>query len=99
MSDGDELLSIKQAAELLGVSVDTVRRRIKNGSLKAELMDGPHGKYYGIRASEINVAKEIKDVITVNRSVTLQEPINDRNETLEVRLSERDAAIDEKIGL
>jgi DNA-binding transcriptional MerR regulator len=97
MSDGDELLSIKQVTELLGVSIDTVRRRIKNGLLKAELIDGPHGKYYGIRASEIKVAKEVKDVVIVNRNITPEELINRINKEVEIRLAEREFVMMERI--
>ncbi|MGB8218497.1 MAG: hypothetical protein WCE94_14465 [Candidatus Methanoperedens sp.] len=91
--DTDEVLSIKQAAEALNVSVDTVRRRIKNNSLKAELLKGPRGNYYGIRASEIKVAKEVKDVVTLHHNYTPKELMNIFNEVL----SERDAVMMQKI--
>ena len=41
-------LSIAQAAKALGVSTRTVRRFIKAGKLKAELVAGPFGEEYRI---------------------------------------------------
>jgi excisionase family DNA binding protein len=43
-----EGLTIAQAAEVLGVSTRTVRRFIKAGKLKAELVAGPFGEEYRI---------------------------------------------------
>ncbi len=41
-------LSIAEAAESLGVSTRTVRRFIKAGKIKADLVDGPFGQEYRI---------------------------------------------------
>ncbi len=38
-----EYLTIKEAAEALGVSKDTIRRRVKAGKIPAEKRKGPHG--------------------------------------------------------
>lgn len=45
--------SIAEAAALLGVSPQTVRRRIKRGDLRALLVDGPNGAEYRISADEL----------------------------------------------
>jgi excisionase family DNA binding protein len=39
-------ISITDAATILKVSVDTVRRRIKQGELKAHKVASPHGETY-----------------------------------------------------
>jgi excisionase family DNA binding protein len=49
MSDQPETyqrISVPEAAELLGVSVATVRRRIHDGSLRAERVQRPQGVVY-----------------------------------------------------
>ncbi len=48
-ADGDDLLTIAQAAEALGLSVKSVRRRIKAGSLEAEQVDGKFGAEWRVR--------------------------------------------------
>jgi len=44
--------TIKEAAEALGVSEKTVRRRIKDGTLKAQQMPGKYGTEYRITVIE-----------------------------------------------
>ena len=41
-------MTISQAAKKLGVSTRTVRRRIKSGKIRAELVSGPFGDEYRI---------------------------------------------------
>lgn len=66
-------LTIEQASELLGVSKDTVRRKIKKGELSAVKRIGVYGEQFFIDESEINVATEIRDVIPVVRNLSLQD--------------------------
>jgi len=68
-----KLLTIPEAAERLGVSDATVRRRIKDGSLKAAKMPGPFGEQYFISAEEINVAVETVNVVPVKHEVGVKE--------------------------
>lgn len=48
--DGEQprTVTLAQAAQLLGVSVPTVRRRVKQGSLPARKVDGPNGPEYRV---------------------------------------------------
>lgn len=48
-----EEMSITEAAKALGVSTDTVRRRIKSGEIKATMRTGAWGKQYFIPRGEI----------------------------------------------
>jgi len=60
-------LTIKEAAERLGISERTVRRRIKEGSLSAELRLGQYGQQYFIKADVIETAQAITDVVEVKK--------------------------------
>ena len=43
--DGEDLISIGEASEILGVSIDTLRRWDKSGRFPAEKSDGGHRLY------------------------------------------------------
>ena len=43
-----ESLSLAEYAALVGLSVKTVRRKVRNGEIAAELIDGPHGPEYRV---------------------------------------------------
>lgn len=60
-------ITIKEAAERLGVSEKTARRMIKDGRLAAELRDGPYGRTYYIDEADIQTAQEITNVVPVTR--------------------------------
>lgn len=66
-------LTIEQASELLGVSKDTVRRRIRKGELNAIKRVGPYGDQFFIDESELDIATEIKEVIPIVRNLSLQD--------------------------
>ena len=67
MSNND--LTLKEAAEHFRVSVQTIRRWIKDGKITAELRDSPYGQQYFIPAHEVQTASEIKDVVKVDHTV------------------------------
>lgn len=71
MNDG--MMTIDQAAQLLGVSKDTVRRRIRAGELQAEKQQGPYGEQYFLPESQFDQARIVQDVVPVTRSVTVAE--------------------------
>ena len=74
MSNGTEgFLSITEAAELLNVCKDTVRKRIKAGEIKAELIEGFYGKQYFIDPSQFDTAAVVRDVAILTRQVTVAE--------------------------
>lgn len=52
MSNG-LFVSIAEAAEMLQVNPETIRRRIKRGEIKAQLVKGPRGDQYQIPTSEL----------------------------------------------
>jgi excisionase family DNA binding protein len=48
-SPGDGWLTLTETATLLGLSVDTVRRRVKRGELEARMVPTPHGAAWRVR--------------------------------------------------
>ena len=67
------LLTIPEAAERLGVSDATIRRRIKDGSLKANKMPGPFGEQFFINSDDLNVAIEYVNVVPVKHEFGVKE--------------------------
>lgn len=59
--------TISEAADLLGLSTKTIRRRIKQGEIPATLEPGPYGDQYIIPAEAIDTAQQIVDVVRVDR--------------------------------
>lgn len=85
--------SIAEAAELLGLSRKTVRRRIHRGELPAAMEEGPYGPEYRIPAEAINTAQQIIDVVKVERT-------DPRTLALAIvqALDERDQGLQEEIA-
>lgn len=82
-------LSIPEAAQALGVSEKTVRRRIQKGDIPAKKVPGPYGLQYRIPAHAISTAQEIMDVVKVERptdprtlGLVVAEAIRRENEAL-----------------
>jgi excisionase family DNA binding protein len=50
-------VSVEEAAHLLGISTNTVRRRIKQGSLQAERVSRPQGYVYRVYLPEVTDSK------------------------------------------
>jgi excisionase family DNA binding protein len=67
------LMSIEQVAQLLNVSKDTVRRRIKKGELVAEKHIGAYGEQWFLPENQFDTARMIQDVVPVTRSVSVSE--------------------------
>jgi len=76
MNHQDDFIGIPQAADLLGVSIDTVRRWIKSGKLKAEKVKNR----YRISRQEIQRALS---------EVSRQKPMHDFRDELIASLRER----------
>lgn len=69
----DEWLTIEQCAELLKVSKDTIRRRIKTGEIDAEKKIGDYGLQWMIDADKINKSMQSIEVVPITRSVSVAE--------------------------
>lgn len=54
----EEGYTITQAATLLGVHTNTLRKRIRTGKLRAVLVDGPTGQEYRIHTTDIQALAE-----------------------------------------
>ena len=51
-------LSLKEAAEALGISLTTARRWVRTGRLRATIREGPHGPEYMVTQEELERAKQ-----------------------------------------
>ena len=71
----DKYLTLKEAAEALGKSVDTIRRRIKAGQIPAEKYPGVYGEEWRIKESDLtgDDAQEIREIIPVKREISADE--------------------------
>lgn len=58
-------MTIKQAAESLGVSVDTIRRRIKDNKIRAWKVEGQYGKQWVIDPNSLAEFQQVIDVVPV----------------------------------
>jgi excisionase family DNA binding protein len=90
-----DYFSIEQAAERLGVSSATVRRRIRRGEIQAVKQPGPYGEQYYIPADEINTAQMITNVVPVVKQLdalelaeTIGAAIRKENEELRQEMRE-----------
>lgn len=63
-------LSIKETASSLGVSHDTIRRRIKSGQIKAVKVETPYGKAWHIDSDDLAQSQEVVEVVTVKQEMT-----------------------------
>ena len=66
----DKVLTVKEAAEALQVSADTIRRKIKSGDIKAEKLPGPYGVQWCIREDDLAESMQVVDVVPVRGSMT-----------------------------
>lgn len=92
--------NIAEAAEMLGISKRTVRRRIQKGELPADLEEGPYGPEYRIPAEAITTAQEVIDVVKVERPtdpMTLAMVIVQALEERDRRLQEEIAGLRQEV--
>lgn len=66
----DDELTIAQASQALGVSKDTIRRRIKAGEIRAEKRPSAYGEQYYIRPLELSGAIKSVDVVKMEQTMT-----------------------------
>jgi len=69
-------ITLKEAAERLGVSLTTARRMVKDGRLKAELREGPRGQAYYVEEEQIRTAQMTIDAVPVVRPVPTAALVN-----------------------
>ena len=92
----NSLMTLDEAAQSLGVTKTTIRRRIKRGELHAIKKIGPYGEQYFVPRNEISTVQEVTDVVPVTRQVNLltlgdviEQAIVSANEPLKTELVER----------
>ena len=79
-------MTIKEAAESLGVSVDTIRRRIKLGQIRAEKIEGIYGPQWVIDPNTLAETQRIYEAVPVKYNMSPE-----RLETI-IKDATRDAA-------
>ena len=81
-------VSITDAAAILKVSVDTVRRRIKQGELQARKVASPHGEIYLVEIPEAVVLVPSESPVNKDANPTEAETIEAMKKTVSVLESE-----------
>lgn len=84
MMNKDNMLTIDQVAQLMKVSKDTIRRRVREGEYVAEKHVGPYGEQWYLPESQFDQARIIQEVVPMTRSVAVSE----LQATLQLALSE-----------
>jgi Helix-turn-helix domain len=82
---------INDAATILKVSVDTVRRRIKQGELKAHKVGSPHGEIYLVEIPDGVVPVPLETQEKQEENPTEVETIEAMKKTISVLENELDA--------
>ncbi len=102
MNDTERYYTVREAADALHVSTDTIRRRMrrKDNALKHETRKGPRGEYYAIPESALTQWSEIRDVAPVERPVLdvtefmdVVRTIRETNERLTTEVDELRSAV------
>jgi excisionase family DNA binding protein len=78
--------TIKEASEALGVSEKTVRRRIRDGLLEAEQIQGKHGTEYRITVLEdtqpLDKSLDIEEDAALAKALDIIKTLQEENERL-----------------
>lgn len=69
---GSKGMTIKEAAEALGVSPDTIRRRIKLGQIRAEKVEGIYGPQWVIDPDTLADTQQIYEAVPVKHNVSIE---------------------------
>lgn len=71
-----QYIGIVEAARLLGVSRDTVRRKIASGEYGAKKVTGPYGEQWQLEAAQFNKPTYTEEVAAVTKQISLVELYN-----------------------
>jgi len=89
-------MTLDEAAQSLGVTKTTIRRRIKRGEVHAIKKQGPYGEQYFVPRNEISTVQEVTDVIPVTQQINLlalgniiEQAVSLANEPLKKEFMER----------
>jgi len=66
-------VNMREAAEALNCSTDTIRRRIKQKRLRAEKVNGPYGPEWEINLNSLKEAQNIIETIPVKHNLEPEE--------------------------
>jgi len=91
--DYSQYFTIRQCAEIMDLSMGTVRKRIEKGEIPAKYHDAGEGKArYIISRKDVEVATITKDVVEVPRPITILELV----QTFSVAIHEENIALREE---
>lgn len=65
-------MNMREAAEALGVSTDTIRRRIKDGKIIARKIQGAYGPEWEIDPDTLAEAQQIYETVPVKHNVSIE---------------------------
>jgi hypothetical protein len=82
---------IIEAANILGVSVDTIRRRISKGELKARKVPSPHGEIYMVEIPDNNVVAASDSEEKKEETTSDAQTIEAMKKTISILQTELDA--------
>lgn len=94
VSNNEEFIDLKEAAQYFEVSPQTIRRWIKDGRLQAELRESVYGKQYFIPRHQIDKVAQIQDVVSVERTVEIASLLK----AMESYFSERENRLMDEMG-
>lgn len=81
-------MTIKEAAEALGVSVDTVRRRIRDNKVKAWKIEGTYGPQWVIDSDSLAEYQQVVDVVPVKYNMNPDTLVNSIRQTVQEAAAE-----------
>lgn len=76
-------MTIKEAAEALGVSVDTVRRRIRDNKVKAWKIEGTYGPQWVIDSDSLAEYQQVVEAVPVKYNMDPNKLIDSIRQTVE----------------
>lgn len=70
------MITIEEAAKLMRVSPDTIRRRIKKNEIEATKLPGPYGEQWFIPVDKLEGVQDINEMQEANQHLTTQDISN-----------------------
>lgn len=89
-----DFVGVAEAALILGVHEETIRRRIRKGDIIAKKISSATGSYWAINKSALTENSYSTDVVPLNKPIN----IDDLNQMIDIIVSERSAGLVECVS-